>query len=51
MAGLKRVQRRSRVQVVLTVGKVKAVLAQMTATTRLMADLIYRAGLRVHLMQ
>lgn len=48
MTGLKRVQRRSRVPVVLTVDEVKAALAQMTGTTRLMAELIYGAGLRVH---
>lgn len=48
MTNLKRVQRRIRVPVVLTQAEVKATLAQMQGTTRLMAELIYGAGLRVH---
>lgn len=47
LEGLKRVQRRSSVPVVLTVGEVRDLLSKMTGTTRLMADLIYGAGLRV----
>ena len=48
MTGLKRVQHRHRVPVVLTREEVKAVLGLMEGTTRLMAELIYGAGLRVH---
>ena len=48
MTNLKRVQRRIRVPVVLTQAEVKTTLAQMQGTTRLMAELIYGAGLRVH---
>jgi len=48
MTNLKRVQRRIRVPVVLTKAEVKATLAQMQGTTRLMAELIYGAGLRIH---
>lgn len=48
MTHLKRVQRRIRVPVVLTQDEVKATLAQMQGTTRLMAELIYGAGLRIH---
>ncbi len=48
MTGLKRVQRRQRVPVVLTREEVGAVLAQLDGTTRLMCELIYGAGLRVH---
>ncbi len=48
MENLKRVQRRIRVPVVLTQAEVKATLAQMQGTPRLMAELIYGAGLRVH---
>ena len=48
MTNLKRVQRRIRVPVVLTQAEVKATLTQMQGTPRLMAELIYRAGLRIH---
>ena len=48
MANLKRVQPRYRVPVVLTRDEVRAVLSCMSGTTRLMAELIYGAGLRVH---
>lgn len=48
MAGLKRVQRRQRVPVVLTREEVAALLAQLDGTARLMCELIYGAGLRVH---
>ena len=48
MTGLKRVQRRHRVPVVLTRDEVKRVLAMMQDTCRLMAELMYGAGLRVH---
>lgn len=48
MENLKRVQRRIRVPVVLTQAEVKATLAQMQGTPRLMAELIYGAGLRIH---
>ena len=47
MAGLKRVQQRHRVPVVLTREEVKAVQEQMAGVPRLMAELIYGAGLRV----
>lgn len=48
MTGLKRVQHRHQVPVVLTREEDKAVLGLMEGTTRLMAELIYGAGLRVH---
>jgi len=48
MTGLKRVQRRQRVPVVLTREETKATLGLMEGTSRLMAQLIYGAGLRVH---
>lgn len=48
MENLKRVQRRIRVPVVLTQEEVKATLVQMQGTPRLMAELIYGAGLRIH---
>jgi integrase len=48
MAGLKRVQRRYRVPVVLTPEEVKAVLDLMRGTPKLMAELMYGSGLRVH---
>lgn len=48
MTGLKRVQHRHRVPVVLTREETKATLGLMEGTTRLMAELIYGAGLRVH---
>ncbi|WP_018509358.1 integron integrase [Thiobacillus thioparus] len=47
MVGLKRVQRLHRVPVVLTRDEVRAVLSHMSGTPRLMAELIYGAGLRV----
>lgn len=47
LAGLKRIQRRHRVPVVLSREEVKAVLEQMTGVPRLMAELMYGAGLRV----
>jgi site-specific recombinase XerD len=48
MSGLKRVQRRQRVPVVMTRDEVKRVLAMMQGTCRLMAELMYGTGLRVH---
>jgi len=48
MSNLKRVQHRERVPVVLTREEVRAVLSAMEGTCRLMAELIYGAGLRVH---
>lgn len=45
---MKRVQRRHRVPVVLSRDEVKRVLNQMSGTSRLMAELMYGAGLRVH---
>ncbi len=48
MAGLKRVQKRQLVPVVLNREEVKEVLSRMEGTCRLMAELIYGAGLRVH---
>lgn len=48
MSNLKRVQQRERIPVVLPREEVKSVLATMAGTTRLMAELIYGAGLRVH---
>lgn len=45
--GLQRVQRRHRVPVVLTVQEVRASLSKMSGTTRLMAELLYGAGMRV----
>ena len=48
MAGLKRVQRRHRVPVVLAREEVKAILEQMTGVVRLMAELMYGSGLRVN---
>lgn len=47
IAGLSRVQRRQRLPVVLTTSEVQAILSRMTGTTRLMAELMYGAGLRV----
>ena len=47
LAGLKRVQQRYRVPVVLTRDEVRAILAQMHGTTKLMAEVLYSAGLRV----
>ncbi|EEG07333.1 integron integrase [Pseudogulbenkiania ferrooxidans 2002] len=48
MQGLRRVQKRHRVPVVLTQDEVKTVLSLMEGTCRLMAELMYGAGLRVH---
>lgn len=48
MARLRRIQHRHRVPVVLTRDEVKRVLAMMQGTCRLMAELMYGAGLRVH---
>lgn len=48
MSGLKRVQHRHRVPVVLTREEVRAVFALMDGTARLMVELLYGAGLRVH---
>ena len=45
--GLRRIQRPSRIPVVLTVEEVRATLDLMHGATRLMADLLYGAGLRV----
>lgn len=48
LAGLKRVQRRKRLPVVLSVDEVRSILNNMdNATCKLMAQLIYGAGLRV----
>lgn len=47
MEGLKRIQRRFRVPVVLTPAEVRAVLDGMTGTTRLMCELLYGSGLRI----
>ena len=48
MSGLKRVQQRYRVPVVLSMQEVKACLDNMSGTTQLIAQLIYGAGLRVN---
>jgi integrase len=48
MTGLERVRRRQRVPVVPTREEVKAALPLMDGTCRLMAELMYGAGLRVH---
>ncbi|TAJ52885.1 MAG: hypothetical protein EPN60_08440 [Nevskiaceae bacterium] len=45
--GLRRVQRRHRAPVVLTVQDVRASLSKIPGTTRLMAELLYGAGMRV----
>lgn len=45
--GLRRVQRSSRLPVVLTVEEVRDTLTKMRGTPRLMAELLYGAGLRV----
>jgi len=47
MTGPKRVQRMKRVPVVLTIDEAQRVIEQMSGTTRLMAQLMYGAGLRV----
>lgn len=48
LGGLKRVQKRYRVPVVLTPAEVRSILALMKGTTKLMAELMYGAGLRVN---
>jgi site-specific recombinase XerD len=48
MTGLQRVQRRQRIPVVLNRDEVSRVLALMHGACRLMAELMYGAGLRVH---
>src|SRR6202007_2369016 len=45
--GLQRIQRRSRLPVVLTTDEVRRVLGSMHGTTKLIAELLYGAGLRV----
>jgi integron integrase len=47
LTGLRRVQRLSRLPVVLTTDEVRRVLASMHGTSRLVAELLYGAGLRV----
>jgi integron integrase len=47
IAGLRRVQRRQRVPVVLTTDEVRAILSRMRGTTQLMAELMYGTGMRV----
>lgn len=47
LGDLRRVQRRDRLPVVLTMNEVSAVLAQMDGTPGLMAHLLYGSGLRV----
>jgi integron integrase len=47
MQGLKRIQQRHRVPVVLSVEEVRSLLTHMYGTCQLMAQLIYGAGLRV----
>jgi integron integrase len=47
MADLKRVQQRHRIPDVLSRDEVKTILGQMTGVPRLMAELMYGAGLRV----
>ncbi|MBO9717975.1 MAG: phage integrase N-terminal SAM-like domain-containing protein [Pseudoxanthomonas sp.] len=47
LAGLRRVQRRDRLPVVLTVEEVASTLGQMVGLSALMAHLLYGAGLRV----
>ena len=46
LVGLKRVQRRERVPVVLIREEVKAILEHIVGIPRLMAELMYGAGLR-----
>lgn len=48
MQELKRIQRRQRVPVALNRDEVKRVLNLMSGTSRLMAEFMYGAGLRVH---
>lgn len=45
--GLRRLQRKTRLPVVLTTREVRLVLSKVRGTTRLMAELLYGAGLRV----
>lgn len=45
--GLRRVQRKKQLPVVLAVDEVRDILAEMQGTPRLMAELLYGAGLRV----
>lgn len=47
LSGLRRVQRRDRLPVVLSMDEVSAVLAQMEGVAALMAHLLYGSGLRV----
>lgn len=47
LAGLRRVQRRDRLPVVLSIEEVRAVLTRMEGLNRLVAGLLYGAGLRV----
>lgn len=47
MSGLKRVQHRTRIPVVLTKEEVRSILAAMEGSSRTIAELIYGAGLRV----
>jgi len=47
LAGLRRVQRRDRLPVVLSIEEVGAILARMEGLNRLVAELLYGAGLRV----
>jgi len=47
LEGIRRVQRSARLPTVLTVGEVRDVLTYMSGTPRLMAELLYGAGLRV----
>lgn len=48
MAGLKRLQKRHRVPVVLSRDEVRAILSELQGVPRLMAELMYGTGLRVH---
>jgi site-specific recombinase XerD len=48
LSGFKRVQRKYRIPVVLSVNEVARTLSLMKGTPQLMAELIYGAGLRVH---
>ena len=48
IAGLRRVERAPRVPVVLSIEEVRAVLSHMHGTRRLMAEVLYGAGLRVN---
>jgi site-specific recombinase XerD len=48
MQNLKRVQRKHRIPVVLSPGEVASVLSRMSGTPKLMAEIMYGSGLRVH---